>query len=180
MATAYKSDAAVKGYVVRPLGYNEFTFTASCVVPAGTAIAINDTFEFFDVAPGVDIHGFVLRNSDCDDSTDIVYTLGYDKRDAADTADPDAFVATGSGTHLRAADTTLISADTLAGVAFNVIPYAITETATYFRSIKLTVTTAPVTQTTADDAARTITLTGKFFVAVPVAPATETYTPPSP
>lgn len=176
MATAYKSDAAVKGVVVRPHWHGEHTFTATCVVPAGTAIAADDTFEFFTIGEGVDVHGFVLNNADFDDGTDTVYTLGYIKVADADTSDPDAFVATGSGTHLRAADTTLISADTLAGVAFNVIPYAVSDS--YKRKIVLTITTGPVTQTTADNADRHITLTGKLFSKVPVVQAASIYTPP--
>jgi hypothetical protein len=174
MATAYKSDAARKNYVARPTRDGEFSVVASITLPIGTALAVNDTFEFFDIGANVEPIEFVLDNDDFDDGTDVVYTLGY----TGDTDDTDAFVATGSGTHLRAADTTVISPDTLAGVAFNVIPYAVSATTT--RTILLTVTTAPVTQTTVDNAARKITLLMKAQRVPGYSVPSAVYTPPTP
>jgi hypothetical protein len=48
------------------------------------------------------------------------------------------------------------------------------------RLLRLTVGVAPVTQTTADNADRSITVAGTFFRAVPVSNPNEIYTPPSP
>lgn len=177
MATAYKSDAARKNHVVRPLRNQLFTMTASITVPAGTALAVNDTFEFFDIGANVEPVKFVMTNSDFDDGTDVVYTLGY----TGDTDDTDAYVATGEGIHLRAADQTEIIPSAATGdtsVPFNVIPPNVSTTTT--RTILLTITTAPVTQTTADDSARHITLTGYFQQRVTNAAASNTYTPPTP
>ena len=179
MATAYKSDAARKNYVARPLGYNKYSFVATCEVAAGVPLAVGDTFDFFTLGENVNIESLTVVNSDFDDSTDTLYDLGY-----VGGTDVTDFFVDGS-TALQTATLNTYAPVAAHGVVFAdgvYVPNAAK------RIIRATIMTAPVTQTTADNAIRKITLAAMLFRDVPQfgynaaneAAYVDIYTPPTP
>jgi hypothetical protein len=171
MATAYKSEAAVKGYIVRPTSENKQTFSATCVVPAGTVLAAGDTFDFFSIGENVDIESLTIRNSDFDDGTDCLIDFGY----VGGTNVLDFFVD--GEDNLQAASIRTYASDADHGEVFTDGIYAPSSSV---RLLRLTIDVPPTTQTTADNSDRSITVAGTFFRAVPVSNPNEVYTPPSP
>ena len=165
MATTYKSDAAVKGYVARPTANNPTEITATCVVPAGTALALNDVFRFFKLGPNVIPESVYIQYDDFCADTDLAWSIGTSE-------DDDVFQA--SSTIGRAAGSVIYGP---AGTAFSENPFVPQSDSVW---VQAKVATAPTTQTTEQAAARSLTVTVRAYVEPSVAAAEDVYTPPTP
>lgn len=157
MAT-FNSEAYNGRTIVRPTGNGLFSFSSTIVVPANTAIAAADVFNFFYLAPDTFINTLDTYNDDFDDSTDALWDLGY-------TGVTDFFV---DGVSLQTAQSIRYANNASYGTAFADGAYTPQTSGT--RLVTGVVAVAPVTQTTAQLSDRRITVSGTFYSKTVAAP----------
>lgn len=164
MAT-FNSEAYNGGVILRPTGPGIYTFSSTVQVPAGTAIAAGDTFNFFTIAPNTMWHAVDINASEFEDaSTDCTFKLGYNG--ALD------FVVAAS-TLLRAGGQIRYASEGSYGTVFagnSGNGYVPSTSAN--RVISATIVAAPTTQTTADNSVRYITIHGTFSNSTVASPST--------
>ena len=87
MATNFESPAYLGGVAFRPTHEGVFTVNQTIVIPAGTALALNDKFYFCKLGAGVIPLSVTLKSDDLDTGTTVVLDVGYEAAVAPDVLD---------------------------------------------------------------------------------------------